>query len=157
VSRLDVLDVRRASIGVYGTGGDDGTAVGNIVDVDVIVECSTGTYVRALARDLGDALGVGGHLTALRRTRVGPFGLDAALPLAALEESFTALPLADVVRALFEPVHVDDATADRVLHGGRLPTPLAAGERAGLFGPDGTVLSVAESRNGELVPLVVFS
>ncbi len=47
------------------------------VDVDVGVDCSSGTYIRALARDVGAALGVGGHLTALRRTRVGRFGLDA--------------------------------------------------------------------------------
>ena len=150
VSRLDVLDVRRATV------EHDGTATG-AVDVDVHVECSTGTYVRALARDLGDALGVGGHLTALRRTRVGPFGLDDAVPLAVLEESFTALPLVDVVRALFTAIDVDDAIADRVLHGGRLPTVLAPGERAGLFGPDGRVLSVAESQDGQLVPVVVFS
>ncbi|MDP0397790.1 tRNA pseudouridine(55) synthase TruB [Tsukamurella strandjordii] len=54
---------------------------GDFLDVDVHVECSSGTYVRALARDLGAALGVGGHLTALRRTRVGPFGLDQAITI----------------------------------------------------------------------------
>jgi len=143
VSRLEVLSMRRDEPG--------------LVDLDVIVECSTGTYVRALARDLGLALGVGGHLTALRRTRVGPFGLDAARSLDELEEAFAAVPLADVVRAMFEAVDVDEATADRVLHGGRLPTVIATGDRAGLFGPDGQVLSVAESRDGHLVPLVVFS
>jgi len=143
VSRLEVLSMRRDEPG--------------LVDLDVIVECSTGTYVRALARDLGLALGVGGHLTALRRTRVGPFGLDAARSLDELEDSFTAVPLADVVRAMFEAVDVDEATSDRVLHGGRLPTALATGDRAGLFGPDGQVLSVAESRDGHLLPLVVFS
>ncbi len=143
VSRLEVLSMRRDEPG--------------LVDLDVVVECSTGTYVRALARDLGLALGVGGHLTALRRTRVGPFGLDAARSLDELEEAFAVVPLADVVRAMFEAVDVDEATADRVLHGGRLPTALLPGDRAGLFGPDGHVLSVAESRDGHLVPLVVFS
>ncbi|MET9325962.1 tRNA pseudouridine(55) synthase TruB [Tsukamurella sp. NPDC003166] len=54
---------------------------GEYLDLDVTVECSSGTYVRALARDLGAALGVGGHLTALRRTRVGPYGLDHAITL----------------------------------------------------------------------------
>ena len=58
VSRLDLLDVRR---------------LGEVIDLDVAVDCSSGTYVRALARDLGAGLGVGGHLTALRRTRVGGF------------------------------------------------------------------------------------
>ena len=59
---------------------------GELVDVDVEVDCSSGTYVRALARDLGDALGVGGHLTSLRRTRVGRFGLDEARSLDDLAE-----------------------------------------------------------------------
>ena len=57
------------------------------MDLDVSVACSSGTYIRSLARDLGEALGVGGHLTALRRTEVGPFTLDDALPLASLEDS----------------------------------------------------------------------
>ncbi len=60
---------------------------GDHLDVDVTVECSSGTYVRALARDLGAALGVGGHLTALRRTRVGPYGLDHAITLDDLAET----------------------------------------------------------------------
>jgi tRNA pseudouridine55 synthase len=66
IERFDVLSVRRH---------------GDVVDVDVVVDCSSGTYIRALARDVGAALGVGGHLTALRRTRVGPFGLELAATL----------------------------------------------------------------------------
>lgn len=54
---------------------------GSLIDLDVDVDCSSGTYIRALARDLGNALGVGGHLTSLRRTRVGRFGLDQARTL----------------------------------------------------------------------------
>jgi tRNA pseudouridine55 synthase len=59
---------------------------GELIDIDVEVDCSSGTYIRALARDLGQALGVGGHLTVLRRTRVGRFGIDQALPLDDLVE-----------------------------------------------------------------------
>jgi tRNA pseudouridine55 synthase len=59
---------------------------GQLIDLDVAVDCSSGTYIRALARDLGDALAVGGHLTALRRTRVGRFGLDQARALDELAE-----------------------------------------------------------------------
>jgi tRNA pseudouridine55 synthase len=59
---------------------------GRFIDLDVVVDCSSGTYIRALARDLGDALAVGGHLTALRRTRVGRFGLDQARSLDELAE-----------------------------------------------------------------------
>ena len=57
-----------------------------LIDVDVEVDCSSGTYIRALARDLGAALGVGGHLISLRRTRVGRFGLDGAHSLDELAE-----------------------------------------------------------------------
>jgi len=71
IDRFDVLSVRRQE---------------DFVDVDVAVDCSSGTYIRALARDVGAALGVGGHLTALRRTRVGPFGLDLAAGLDELAE-----------------------------------------------------------------------
>jgi tRNA pseudouridine55 synthase len=59
---------------------------GHLIDLDVEVDCWSGTYIRALARDLGDALAVGGHLTALRRTRVGRFGLDQARSLDELAE-----------------------------------------------------------------------
>ena len=59
---------------------------GRFIDLDVVVDCSSGTYIRALARDLGDALAVGGHLIALRRTRVGRFGLDQARSLDELAE-----------------------------------------------------------------------
>ncbi|MET2012217.1 tRNA pseudouridine(55) synthase TruB [Microbacterium chocolatum] len=64
VSRLEVVAERRH---------------GSVVDLDVIVDCSSGTYIRALARDLGSSLGVGGHLTALRRTRIGPFSVSDAV------------------------------------------------------------------------------
>ena len=72
IDRFEMLALRRRS--------------GGCVDLDVVVDCSSGTYVRALARDLGDALAVGGHLTALRRTRVGRFGLDQARSLDELAE-----------------------------------------------------------------------
>jgi tRNA pseudouridine55 synthase len=72
IDRFEMLALRRGSDGV--------------IDLDVAVDCSSGTYIRALARDLGDVLAVGGHLTALRRTRVGRFGLDQARSLDELAE-----------------------------------------------------------------------
>lgn len=103
VSRLDVHDVRRAGE----RGGDgDGLVPAGALDVDVTVVCSSGTYVRALARDLGAALGVGGHLTALRRTRVGGYDLAGARTLDELlawpeDVPLEVLPLADAARATF--------------------------------------------------------
>jgi tRNA pseudouridine55 synthase len=142
VSSFEVIDVRR----------EDG-----VLDVDVSVVCSSGTYVRALARDLGAGLGVGGHLTALRRTRVGPFGLESARTLDELAESFSLVPLAEVVATAYARIEVDEATAVQVLHGGRIPVPEGLQGPAGVFGPDGRVLSVADPVDGVLRPTVVFS
>ncbi len=142
VSRFELREVRR----------HDG-----MVDLDVSVTCSSGTYVRALARDLGAGLGVGGHLTALRRTRVGPFGLDQASTLEGLERTFTMIPLAEVVGASFPRVDVADGDVAAVLHGGRLDAPAGAAGTVGLFAGDGRVLSLAEVRGDQLAALVVFS
>ncbi|MDH4353173.1 MAG: tRNA pseudouridine(55) synthase TruB, partial [Actinomycetota bacterium] len=87
------------------------------LDVEVEVSCSTGTYVRALARDVGAVLGVGGHLTALRRTRVGGFGVDEAATLDELEREFRAVALGDAVARAFPRREVGAAEADSVAHG----------------------------------------
>lgn len=121
------------------------------IDVDVAVTCSTGTYVRALARDLGNLLGVGGHLTSLRRTRVGGWGVSDACSLDALtsaeQPSDLLLSLSDVARRSFPVVALDSADADWVRHGRPLvdvlptevevPTALLsdAGELMALVGP----------------------
>ncbi|HEX4698538.1 MAG TPA: tRNA pseudouridine(55) synthase TruB [Actinomycetes bacterium] len=128
---------------------------GSLADVDVHVECSSGTYVRALARDLGSALGVGGHLTALRRTRVGPYGLDAARTLDALAEALVVLPIADAAREAFPGRDVDAAEAVVVSHGGPLPASGTDGPVA-VFGPDGTFLALVEDRGETTKTLAVF-
>lgn len=144
VSRLDLLGSRRPT--------------GELLDLDVAVECSTGTYVRALARDLGAALGVGGHLTALRRTRVGPFGLDQARTL----EELAARPdpvtveLDAAVAAAFPRREVDAEAAGRLRHGGRLTAAGLPG-RYGVFDPEGHVVALAEDRDGVARPVVVFA
>lgn len=118
VSELEVLGAGRAGV------DDDGHPV---VDVDVRVVCSSGTYIRAIARDLGAALGVGGHLTELRRTRVGPFSVTDAPTLDALDtlvEAGEPLPLrapADVARSLFPVLDVDGPAAAALGHGQRIP------------------------------------
>ena len=105
VGVFDVLDVRpEPELGA--------------LDVDVVVTCSSGTYVRALARDLGEALGVGGHLTALRRTRVGCFGLAAARTLEQLaEDGLDVLDMGTVARAAFPAVTLTAADANAVRYG----------------------------------------
>ncbi len=129
-----------------------------LLDVDVVVECSSGTYVRALARDLGAGLGVGGHLTALRRTRVGPFDIAVARTLdelAELDDPVT-LPLAAALRAAF-PVREIDAEEARELSFGR---PIAARGVAGVHAAiDAAGLAVALLREdeGRDRPVLVFA
>lgn len=149
VSRFDVVDVRRAEA--------DGTAV---VDVDVRVTVSSGTYVRALARDLGEALGVGGHLTSLRRTRVGGYQVSAARTLDGLAEGFAVLPMADAARALFPVREVDAAQADHLRHGRRIEPAGERGTRAApvaAFAPDGTLVALVADDGGATRPVLVLA
>lgn len=144
VSKLDLLAVRR-------TAGS--------VDIDIDVTCSSGTYIRALARDLGVALGVGGHLTALRRTAVGRFTLAEAVTLeelAARAPDVVTLPLAEAARRIFPR---RDATVDeaRVLsHGGPLAAAGISGPYA-VFAPDGSLLAIVSEREARARPEVVFA
>ena len=129
-------------------------------DVDVRVEVSSGTYVRALARDLGAALGVGAHLTALRRTRVGPFALEAARSLEELtgDEVVDAavLGLDDAVAASFPRRDLSEQEAGDLAHGRRLAPSGAPGAR-GAFAPDGRCIALVEDTGGAARPLVVFA
>ncbi len=129
-----------------------------LLDVEVVVGCSSGTYVRALARDLGVALGVGGHLTALRRTRVGPFGLELAHTLDELAElpDPVTLPLATAVRAAF-PVREIAPDEVRELSFGRSLPPAGIDGVHGAFGPDGAAIALLQERDGRARPVLVFA
>ncbi len=146
VSRLDVTDVRRLP---------------EFVDVDVVVECSTGTYVRAIARDLGEALGVGGHLTELRRTRVGPFAEHQARTLAEIEETGESalLSMDEVALATFPVWRLDETQAAYARTGRRIAwsAPGPAGPTVALLGPDGEFIALAEDDAGTARYLAVFA
>lgn len=128
-----------------------------VLDLDVTVSCSTGTYIRALARDLGAALGVGGHLTSLRRTRVGPFGIDSARTLEELAEEFSFLPLDEVSRSLFPVVTVTDEQAKNFSHGGRLPLLADTADTIAVFSADAELLGLAKPQATHLAPTVVWT
>jgi tRNA pseudouridine55 synthase len=129
---------------------------GDLLDVSATVTCSSGTYIRALARDLGAALGVGGHLSYLRRTRVGPYDLPQARTIEQLTEELTVLPLAEAVSAAFPRRDVSEDDARKIAHGGRLgATGLGPGP-IGVFGPDGTLLALMEEHGPVAKPLAVF-
>jgi tRNA pseudouridine55 synthase len=143
VSRFDVIAMRPDP-------SNDG-----VRDVDVEVTCSTGTYIRALARDVGATLGVGGHLKSLRRTRVGAFDLTGARTLAELEAAFTIAPLDEVAAATFARRDVDADEAAALAHGGTLP---ASGIEVvvAAFGPDDAFIALLEDRDDRARPLAVF-
>jgi tRNA pseudouridine55 synthase len=132
----------------------DQRVVGDWLDVDISVRCSSGTYVRAIARDVGAGLGVGGHLTALRRTAVGPYGLDVARTLDQLAEDFELLPIAAAARAAFPARDLDDASAADVRVGRALDVELNG--LTAVFAPDGEFLALYEPRDGRARAVAVF-
>ncbi|MEV0359925.1 tRNA pseudouridine(55) synthase TruB [Nocardia sp. NPDC050697] len=115
---------------------------GEFVDLEVEVECSSGTYIRALARDLGAALGVGGHLTALRRTRVGPFTLEHARTLESLAAAPSlSLPMDEAVRAAFPLRDIDPAQAED-LRNGRWLEPVGRDDVYAAVDPEGKAIAL---------------
>ena len=159
VSRFDVLAVRPATQTV-----EVGPAI-DVVDLEVEVDVSSGTYVRALARDLGDALGVGGHLTALRRTRVGRFALDAAVSLDDLAATSEAngpdgiplLPLAEAARAQL-PVH--EVTAEEAIalgYGQRIKSAWSGADAVAAIDPEGRLVAVLDETRPTARAKVVFA
>lgn len=126
-------------------------------DLDVTVECSAGTYVRALARDLGAALGVGAHLTALRRTRVGPFSIEQARTLSDLEAApELSLDLDAAVALAFPRRELDPAQAAAIRNGRPLPPAGIAGTY-GVFDDSGRALALVAERGGRARPVVVLA
>jgi tRNA pseudouridine55 synthase len=147
---------------VHGVRREPGSEV---VDLDVTVECSSGTYIRALARDLGNALGVGGHLTALRRTHVGPYSLDQARTLEQLAEELNVLEMSQAARALMpnRELTADEATeisfGRRIAAGAAAGTPEAATAEhpAAAFAPDGSLVALLADSGSFAKPVLVFA
>ena len=125
-----------------------------VVDLDVVVECSSGTYVRALARDLGAALGTGGHLTALRRTRVGPSPWPRRRTWR--RRTVAVSPISAVARRCFPGLDLTAEQAAAVRVGRRLPDTGLPGERTAVFDPDGEFLALYRPDGGDAVPEAVF-
>ena len=137
----------------------------DIIDLDVTVECSSGTYIRALARDLGNALGTGGHLTALRRTQVGPYSLDEARTLEELAEELTILEMSQAARALMPNRELSAEETTEISFGRRIAAGTAAGtpgaataeHPAAAFAPDGTLVALLADAGSYAKPVLVFT
>lgn len=129
---------------------------GQLIDLDVAVDCSSGTYIRALARDLGDALAAGGHLTALRRTRVGRFGLDQARSLDELAErpelSFT---LDEACLQMFPRRELSAEESDAAANG-RALTPAGIDGVYAATGTEGRVIALLHDDGPKTKSVVVI-
>ena len=126
----------------------------DVIDLEVRVVCSAGTYIRAIARDLGESLGVGGHLTSLRRTRSGAFTHMETLEH--LESNPTVVDLTTAIKSVFACTEITQEQSEKALHGVRIPAPANATGTVGLINPEGKVISLCEVKHEEFVPLVVF-
>jgi tRNA pseudouridine55 synthase len=142
VRALTVLDIRPQA---------------GLLDLDIEVTCSSGTYIRAIARDLGATLGAGGHLTALRRTRVGPYLVSGARSLDQLAVSLDIVSLADAAAAAFARRELTAAEAGLVSRGGRLPAAGGARSPVAAYGPDGTLIALLAEEDGVARSLAVFT
>jgi tRNA pseudouridine55 synthase len=152
IHRFDIHEVRRLQDGA-------------VLDLDVTVECSSGTYIRALARDLGGALGIGGHLTALRRTQVGPYTLDQAHTLEQLAEELDLLEMSQAARALMPNRELSAEEAVELSFGRRIPAGAEAGtpgaatadKPAAAFAPDGSLVALLADAGNYAKPVLVFA
>ncbi|MEE2569454.1 tRNA pseudouridine(55) synthase TruB [Pseudarthrobacter sp. J64] len=152
IHRFELSDVRRST--------DQQT-----LDLDVTVECSSGTYIRALARDLGAGLGVGGHLTALRRTHVGPYSLDQAHTLEQLAEHLDVLEMSQAARALMPNRELSEEETREISFGRRIAAGPGAGtpeaatvdRPAAAFAPDGQLVALLADSGTSAKPVLVFA
>jgi len=142
ISSLNILDIRRN---------------GSRIEIDIDVTCSAGTFIRAIARDLGNDLKVGGHLSALRRTRVAGFSIDQAITFEALKgQEFKALDLSDVARQTFK---VRELALDEVaeLSFGRPLTSNVGDEIFAALSPDNRLIALLKNEIGKAKPIAVFA
>lgn len=149
ISRFDIHKIRR-EVG------------GKVLDVDVTVSCTSGTYIRALARDLGEALHVGGHLTALRRTEVGPYSIEKSKRLEELAEEFEVLPLEKAAGALFANRQLTEEEASELSFGRTITASKnvmdePADDLVAAFAPDGALVALIADKGEKARGQIVFT
>ena len=149
------VELKAREVNIYSFEMLSVTRVSGFLDVQVRVECSSGTYIRALARDLGNLLGVGGHITALRRTKVGYFDVSDANSIEEMSE-LRLTELAAAAKQLFPVIVLTESEVTDLIHGKRISaksevTGLAAG-----LSMSGKLVAVLESVKTDLKSVVVF-
>ena len=142
ISQLDVTDIRRTE---------------NAIEVDIEVTCSAGTFIRAIARDLGNALNIGGHLTFLRRSRVASFGEDVATPFAEFKSGdFKALGLVEVARKIFQVREINSVESQELSFGRKISASPSAQIYAAISETN-QLIALLENREDGAKPIAVFA
>ena len=142
ISQLDVLEIRRGK---------------DAIEVDIEVTCSAGTFIRAIARDLGAALNIGGHLTFLRRTRVASFGEDVANPFEKFKSGdFKTLGLVDVAKSIFKVRDVTSDEAAELSFGRKISASASTGIYAAISATH-ELIALLENRDDGAKPIAVFA
>jgi tRNA pseudouridine55 synthase len=153
----EVFELAARTITISSLSGLEIRRTGSRIEIDMDVTCSAGTFIRAIARDLGIDLQVGGHLTALRRTRVAGFSISQAISFEELKaQNFAPLEVADVARATFQ---VRELGLDEVqeLSFGR---PLITNQSDEIFAalsPDNRLIALLKNESGKAKPIAVFA
>ena len=142
ISQLDVLEIRRGK---------------DAIEVDIEVTCSAGTFIRAIARDLGATLKIGGHLTFLRRTRVASFGEDVANPFEKFKSGdFKSLGLVDVAKSIFKVRDVTSDEAAELSFGRKISASASTGIYAAISATH-ELIALLENRDDGAKPIAVFA
>jgi tRNA pseudouridine55 synthase len=149
------VELRAREVKIFSFEMLSAARVSGFLDVDVRVECSSGTYIRALARDLGNSLGVGGHITALRRTRVGHFDVASANSIDELDK-LRLTELATAAKQLFPVIELADSEVTDLIHGKKIPGKQEVVGLAAGLSISGKLVAVLESVKSDLKSVVVF-
>jgi len=149
------VELKAREVNIYSFELLSVTRVSGFLDVKVRVECSSGTYIRAMARDLGSLLGVGGHITALRRTKVGHFDVTEANSIEELGE-LRLTELATAARQLFPVVELTESEVTDLIHGKRISGKSELSGLAAGLSTSGKLVAVLESVKTDLKSVVVF-
>jgi tRNA pseudouridine55 synthase len=151
----ETVELKAREVKIYSFETLSVARVSGFLDVEVRVECSSGTYIRALARDLGTALGVGGHITALRRTKVGHFDVASANSIDELDQ-LRLTELAEAAKQLFPVIELDDSEVTDLIHGKRISGKKELVGLAAGLSSSGKLIAVLEGVKSDLKSVVVF-
>lgn len=151
------VQLRERRVSIYSLKIVDIVREESAIDVAIEVECSAGTYIRSIARDLGQVLSVGGHLIQLRRVSVAPFSIDDAISIDQLREGVRFLALEDVIGRIFTRRNLSETEVASVSHGRSIDLLAEKASKSAAFTPDGKFIALLAEKGGRAQPILVLN